>query len=177
MTCLQLSEDATLTSVSDIRTKVADVASAAGARPTVVDEIRLCVSEAVTNAVAHGYVDEAGKVDVTVERTEDELIVVIADEGRGMRDFELERGLGYGLMIISKLAKRYAFSSAPNSGTRVRMIFQLDVGADGMCADRQNAAARVSRQVCRASSVSRDEPGEASADLSSLRFLARSTPA
>ncbi len=124
--CFQLSTPATLESARVIRSDVADAAVAAGARPRVVEDVRLCVGEAVSNVVVHAYGEEPGTVDVVVERSETELVVSVVDGGRGMREFELLGDLGYGLKIIAKLSKRYVISSAPTSGTRVRMIFSLD---------------------------------------------------
>lgn len=128
--CLEISAPATLASVRAVRGKVAEIAARVGAEDQVVDDVRLCVGEAVTNAVVHGYGPEDGTVDVTVELARDELTVVVSDEGKGVTSLRGSAEDGYGLRIIERLTLRYLISSAPNVGTEVRMIFPLPaVGA------------------------------------------------
>ena len=123
--CLDVSVPATLTRAREIRTQVAEIAAQAGAGEGVIDDVRLCVAEAFTNAVVHGYGTEAGPVHVLVETARGELTVVVSDEGRGLTDFRREGDIGYGLKIIERLTRRHLISSAPSAGTEVRMIFGL----------------------------------------------------
>lgn len=123
--CLEISVPATLASVRAVRGKVAEIAARVGAEDQVVDDVRLCVGEAVTNAVVHGYGPEDGTVDVAVELARDELTVVVSDEGKGVTSLRGHADDGYGLRIIERLTLRYLVSSAPNVGTEVRMVFPL----------------------------------------------------
>jgi anti-sigma regulatory factor (Ser/Thr protein kinase) len=107
------------------------VAAAAGAGGERLDEIRLAVSEALTNAVVHAYRNrEVGRVHVTAAVTSGELWVLIGDEGRGMHAWNDSRGLGIGLSLISRLTDEFAIARRASGGTEVQMRF--DLGAAGV---------------------------------------------
>ena len=94
----------------------------AGDPPT--SDIALALSEAVSNAVLHAYVDRpCGDVRVSVGMTEAEVAVVIEDDGRGMRPRPDSPGLGLGLPVIAMLAERTDTRSTPGQGTRVTAWF------------------------------------------------------
>jgi two-component sensor histidine kinase len=99
----------------------------AGAADDVVDAVVLCTGEAVTNAALHAYpaygADEV--VEVTVERTDHELVVVVTDFGSGFVDARAMEEKGFGLTLIERLTSRYVVSSGHQAGTTVRMIFAL----------------------------------------------------
>ena len=74
------------------------------------DGIALAVSEAVTNAVIHAYVDapQPGDVEVFAKRhLGDGLEVRVCDDGRGMMPRSDSPGLGVGLPLVAKLAQRF----------------------------------------------------------------------
>jgi two-component sensor histidine kinase len=104
---------------------VARIATRLDAADRVVDDVKLCVSEAVTNAVRHAYASQSGMVDVAVERSGDELAVVVRDEGRGLAKLARKGTLGFGLRIIEGVALRSEISTGPNLGTEVQMFFAL----------------------------------------------------
>jgi anti-sigma regulatory factor (Ser/Thr protein kinase) len=90
--------------------------------------IALAVSEAVTNAVIHAYVDRPvpGDVEVHVERHPDDgLEIRVCDEGRGMMPRSDSPGLGVGLPLVAKLAQRFRVESRPTGGTAVSMVFPV----------------------------------------------------
>jgi anti-sigma regulatory factor (Ser/Thr protein kinase) len=92
------------------------------------DGIALAVSEAVTNAVIHAYVDELrpGDVEVFAERHPDDgLEIHVCDEGRGMMPRSDSPGLGVGLPLVAKLAQRFRVESRPSGGTAVSMVFPV----------------------------------------------------
>lgn len=126
-TCLSLSLPATPASVRKARVSAGETAARLGANERVVDDVRLCVSEAVSNVVRHAYGTRRGDVDVVVERENGDLSVVVRDEGQGMRRATSESRTtgGYGLKIIDSIAKRLTITSAREAGTEVRMTFSL----------------------------------------------------
>lgn len=124
-TQLEVSLPAVPVSVRQARDAIAEIAAKAGATNGAVDDIRLCVSEAVANVVRHAYRDDGG-LTIVAERTGHELTVVVRDEGVGLGGFQREGDLGYGLRIIEELTSRFAITSAPNMGTEVRMVFLLE---------------------------------------------------
>jgi serine/threonine-protein kinase RsbW/stage II sporulation protein AB (anti-sigma F factor) len=108
------------------RRAVTAIASAAGAGGERLDEIRLAVSEALTNAVIHAYRDgQTGAFNVTAAVASDELWVLIGDDGRGMHAWNDSRGLGIGLSLISGLSDDFAIVARASGGTEVQMRFDL----------------------------------------------------
>ena len=130
-TCLAASSPATLESARSLRRAVGDAATGAGAADAVVDAVVLCTGEAVTNAALHAYPQSNGRedvVDVVVERSGDELIVIVTDFGSGFVDARAMEEKGFGLKLIERLTSRYVVSSARDTGTTVRMVFALRPG-------------------------------------------------
>ena len=58
--------------------------------PTVeeLEDVKTAVSEAVTNAVIHGYSDEIGIIYIEARIEGEELIISVRDEGKGILDVE-----------------------------------------------------------------------------------------
>lgn len=124
---LELSLVADPSVVRDARAAVAGFASSLGATAETLSAVKLAVSEAVTNAVVHAYVDagEPGTVQVTAERQDGRLCIAVADEGRGMVPRIDSPGSGLGLPMISNLASHFEISCEPQGGTRVVMTFAV----------------------------------------------------
>jgi anti-sigma regulatory factor (Ser/Thr protein kinase) len=102
------------------------VAVAAGAAGERLEEIRLAVSEALTNAVVHAYRGgEAGRFHVTAAVASNELWVLVGDDGRGLHAWNESRGLGIGLSLISGLSDDFSIVTRASGGTEVQMRFDL----------------------------------------------------
>jgi len=115
------------------RRALATVAAAAGAGGDRLDEIRLAVSEALTNAVVHAYRGgEAGRLRVTAAVASDELWVLIGDDGRGLHAWNDSQGLGIGLSLISELSDDFAIVTRASGGTEVQMRFDLRKPVSGL---------------------------------------------
>ena len=124
--CLELALPAVPKSVPAARSAVRETVAELTDDERVVDEIVLCVSEAVTNAVRYAYGSRGGVVQVLVGRTGSDLAVVVRDEGTGLtRTVRPEMSGGFGLRIIEQLASRHSLKSHPNEGTELRMVFVL----------------------------------------------------
>ncbi len=90
--------------------------------------IALAVSEAVTNAVIHAYLDRPapGEVEVLIERHPDDgLEVRVCDDGRGMLPRSDSPGMGVGLPLVAKLAQHFRVETRPTGGTAISMIFPV----------------------------------------------------
>jgi anti-sigma regulatory factor (Ser/Thr protein kinase) len=88
--------------------------------------VALAVSEAVTNAVVHAYVDapEPGEIEVIAQRVgEDCLEILVCDEGRGMLPRHDSPGVGLGLPLVATLAESFEVQARAGGGTQVRMAF------------------------------------------------------
>ncbi|HTU86208.1 MAG TPA: ATP-binding protein [Solirubrobacteraceae bacterium] len=108
------------------REALTSVAAMAGAGGERLEEIRLAVSEALTNAVVHAYRNgAAGRFHVTAAVASGELWVLIGDDGRGMHAWNDSNGLGIGLALISGLSDDFAIVTRATGGTEVQMRFDL----------------------------------------------------
>ena len=107
--------------------------------PTVgeLTEIRTAVSEAVTNAIIHGYRGRSGIVKVSASYSEGGVLRVrISDKGCGIADIERareplftsdesgERG-GMGFSIMESFTDRMTVKTAPEHGTTVTLIKRI----------------------------------------------------
>ena len=107
-------------SIARARQAARDFADACGANS---DDLALAVSEAVTNAIVHGYRDGGpGRVDLECWRDGDECIVEVTDRGVGMRPNPGSPGIGMGLPVITALADTVEIVSL-DRGTAIRMRF------------------------------------------------------
>ena len=110
--------------VGSARRVASAAAKRAGAPDRVRDAVSLAVTEAVSNAIVHGYRESPdGRITVTVEWGGDELRVIVRDRGTGMRPRTDSPGAGLGLPLIASLAETVSVSEPPDGGTEVRMTF------------------------------------------------------
>jgi serine/threonine-protein kinase RsbW len=101
-------------------------AATAGVHGERLEDLRLAVSEAVTNAVAYAYDDSPGEVHLIAAVHAEELWIVIADDGSGMRTRPSEtRGLGLGLGLMARLSDALTILTRSSGGVEVRMRFDL----------------------------------------------------
>jgi anti-sigma regulatory factor (Ser/Thr protein kinase) len=115
-------------SVARMRADVAVFAAAQGLESTLVEDVRLAVSEAATNAVMHGYRGASGTVHVAAEIIDGALGISIRDFGRGMHSRPIatgRSGMGLGLALIGRLASDVSVAPEQHGGTDVRMRFDL----------------------------------------------------
>ena len=113
----------------------AAVAAFAAQLDPAVDELadlRTAVSEAVTNAIVHGYPDRLGAVTLTVKLYENGKIQVqVKDKGQGIPDVDRameplfttggEERSGLGFSVMESFTDRLRVRSAPHKGTTVTM--------------------------------------------------------
>ena len=118
------------------------VASFAAKLDPTLDEladIKTAVSEAVTNAIIHGYDEDESKfVYLRCEIKEDTIKIVIEDRGKGIEDIsmamqplytskpELERS-GMGFTVMESFMDCVEVSSIKNDGTKIVMTKQINL--------------------------------------------------
>jgi stage II sporulation protein AB (anti-sigma F factor) len=119
---------ATAESVAQLRQAVVDFAHEHGVPESCLRDIRLAVSEAVSNAVVHAFRGRAdGTVIASVTMDDPEWIdVCVTDDGSGMAPRDDSPGLGLGLPLIRHLTDQFENRRPPASvGTELWMRFRL----------------------------------------------------
>ncbi len=114
--------------------RMAVAAFATQLNPTIEEltDIRTAVSEAVTNAIVHGYESRGGIVYMDCYIKDRMFEVIVRDEGRGIEDValamqpfytsmpNLERS-GMGFSVMQAFMDSLHVSSSPGKGTTVSM--------------------------------------------------------
>lgn len=124
--------------VAVARMAVATFAAGAGFTIPDVEEIKVAVSEAVSNAVLHAYPGGQGcgpvedaVVEVLAFMDGDELHIEVTDRGRGIADLAkakepgfttVDDHVGLGLLFVDSFMDEARLESEPGRGTRVRMV-------------------------------------------------------
>jgi len=102
-----------------------------------MSDIKTAVSEAVTNAIIHGYDGKAGTVSMDLSCNGREVTIVICDAGVGIEDVagareplfttkpEMERS-GLGFTVMESFMDSVTVISTPGAGTRVTMSKKLE---------------------------------------------------
>lgn len=106
--------------------------------PTLEDlaDVKTAVSEAVTNAIVHGYGGEEGMVVMTMERRQNTFRVEVIDTGRGILDVPTartplytscpgEERSGMGFTVMETFMDHLTVESKVGEGTRVIMLKKL----------------------------------------------------
>lgn len=102
--------------------------------PTIeeIADLKTAVSEAVTNAIIHGYEEKQGIVKIRAQIIEDQVIIEISDSGKGIEDVNLakqplyttkpnlERS-GMGFTIMESFMDEVEIESIVGLGTKVTM--------------------------------------------------------
>jgi len=105
-----------------------------------MSDVKTAVSEAVTNAIIHGYKKKLGTVRIRATLTDDHLLTVdVIDNGTGIQDLKqamqpfwtsvdgFERS-GMGFTVMESFMDSIDVASRVGSGTTVRMYKQLTEG-------------------------------------------------
>lgn len=107
-----------------------------------VADVKTAVSEAVTNAIIHGYEGSVGKITITCTLQGGELSVCVHDDGKGIADIaramepmfttkaECDRA-GMGFAFMEAFMDSLEVESEPGHGTTVRMTKRVAHAAAG----------------------------------------------
>jgi anti-sigma regulatory factor (Ser/Thr protein kinase) len=95
------------------------------AHPDALDDVRLLVSEVVTNAVRHSGSPDGTLIDLEISAHGESVRVEVVDGGRGFtpraRTAGQSRASGWGLHLVDRLAQRWGVERTP----RPRVWFEL----------------------------------------------------
>jgi stage II sporulation protein AB (anti-sigma F factor) len=86
-----------------------------------LDDLKLLLSEACSNAIIHGYDnDPDGVIEIEFRASPHEIEVAVSDKGRGFPGGRLPERPGFGLSLLHELSTRHRIDTQrPEGGTRV----------------------------------------------------------
>jgi len=121
--CSYLSD---MSSIARARAALTQFATAAGVVGDKLDDVRLCVSEAVSNAVLHAYAhSDRGSVRVVAVASGGELLIHVSDDGCGLRRESPNPGLGFGVPLMYRLCDGLVVRERALGGVEVHLRFDL----------------------------------------------------
>ena len=125
-----------------VRASASEVAEAFGLAADRIEDLKLAVSEAVTNAIEHGNHSAPEKlVEVTFECTAETLEVRVRDQGGNAPTFDfsrrvveednLEEGMlrGFGMYLISSLVDDYQVDTTQHGTTMTLRLYRSEARA------------------------------------------------
>ncbi|MGE5485213.1 MAG: anti-sigma F factor [Ignavibacteriales bacterium] len=135
---LYMEVDSRAENIGLVRLAVATLAAQASFSVAEIEEMKVAVSEAVSNSILHGYPDRQGIIRVCATLSKQGIGISVRDEGVGMEDVEACRKsggggdperMGLGFMFMQSLMDELEVESAPGEGTTVKMFKRLDTAA------------------------------------------------
>lgn len=119
--------------------RVVVAAFAAQLDPTIeeISDIKTAVSEAVTNAIIHGYENRLGTIILEAAIEGRKIVVIVRDTGKGIEDLkmamepfytskpELERS-GMGFTVMETFMDELEVKSELGKGTVVKMVKEFN---------------------------------------------------
>lgn len=106
-----------------------------------INDVKTAVSEAVTNAIIHGYNDRQGKVKIACKIKNREIFIEVIDDGVGIENIEkameplyttrpeIERS-GMGFSFMEAFMDKLIVESEPGKGTTVKMSKKIEKRGD-----------------------------------------------
>lgn len=113
--------------VGRLRREVARYLQRMGVPESLVEDVRVAVSEALANVVLHAYVGRApGPMIVEAWCDGDDLLVRICDEGRGLVPHLDSPGLGVGISMMASMVDDFGVANREGTdGTMVSLRLSL----------------------------------------------------
>ena len=118
------------------RSAVAAFALSLNPSLTEISDVKTAVSEAVTNAIVHGYEGVTGYVTLSCQWVGNIVTVTVEDKGRGISDIAMARTplfttkpeherSGMGFTVMENFMDSVEVYSKPMEGTKVVMVKKL----------------------------------------------------
>jgi anti-sigma regulatory factor (Ser/Thr protein kinase) len=133
---LRLTLPARSDNVIVVRQAVSGLGEAVSLPDERLADLKTIVTEACNNVVLHAYPDgEEGPLEVSASIADDQIQVVISDQGQGFtpRADSDDESLGLGLPLIAALSDTFEISGGAGQGTRtsVRLAFEAPQRENG----------------------------------------------
>jgi serine/threonine-protein kinase RsbW len=123
---LVLSLPARAENVAVVRHAFGGLGEALSVPEQLLSDIKLAVTEACTNVVIHAYPDGEGPMEVRAVLGDEQLSIVVRDQGRGVMPRADSPGLGLGLPLIATLTESLELGTGDDDATEVRMTFRIE---------------------------------------------------
>jgi len=122
--------------VGVVRLAISGIATRMNFTIDEIEDIKISISEACTNAIQHAYGDntnpEEDKIDIKVYIIDNDLEIIVKDFGSGFNlsilgtkeqkeKSKAKMGLGLGLTFIKSLMDKTNFKSTIGQGTEIKM--------------------------------------------------------
>ena len=104
-----------------------------------LEEIKVAVSEAISNAVIHGYGETVGEIEFEMILEDNCMEFIIVDHGKGIADIDLARQpsyssdperMGLGFVFMESFMDKLTVESEVGSGTKVRMQKKINIAQE-----------------------------------------------
>lgn len=94
-----------------------------------IEEIKVAISEAVSNAIIHGYQDGSGEIEIKMSLANEILKIEIIDQGQGIKNisqvtdasYTNNGRMGLGLTFIDSFMNSFEIESKLGNGTKLKM--------------------------------------------------------
>jgi serine/threonine-protein kinase RsbW len=133
MRCVRLRVPARAEYIALTRLALSGLADIVTLSEELLADLKLALTEAVSNSVRHAYADGRGFVSIAYELSGNALAVEVVDDGKGfdperppaLEGEELTEG-GLGIAIIRTIADEFELQSRPGvRGSRLRFVKRL----------------------------------------------------
>ncbi len=122
------------------RVAVATFAANLGFTLPEIEEIKVAVSEAVSNVVVHAYPGVEGLIGLRCQDSGNGIVISVRDEGVGIADVAQARQasfstdperMGLGFVFMESFSDEFSVESALGKGTRIEMRKRREAPAEG----------------------------------------------
>ena len=107
------------------------------------DDLRLLVTELVTNSLRHGGLGAGDAIDLVVQIEPETLRVEVHDPGPGfdvpVAPQSADLGAGWGLYLLGRIADRWGIGGGPSTCVWFEMDLPASRDADGGSEDRSRS--------------------------------------
>ncbi|MDD2485675.1 MAG: ATP-binding protein [bacterium] len=116
--------------ISTMRILLGDLAEKENFSYQDIEDMKVAVSEACSNAILHGYSLTKSFITIDFELLQDRMIIKVTDHGRGLtakrkpltdKGEPTEKGLGLGIYLMQTLMDKVEYSSPEDHGTVVKL--------------------------------------------------------
>jgi serine/threonine-protein kinase RsbW len=109
-----------------------------GAEPAAEHKVQLVIDEACTNIIKHAYAGAVGPITLVLEKTGDELVIVLNDKGKPFdpssvpppdlgTDVETRKIGGLGMYFMKRLMDKITYSFDDQLGNQLTMKKRLSL--------------------------------------------------